>query len=322
MKKIKNYKNPIMVVSVVGFVIALFFFPFLFMKIEQKSEAAPQKAPTAINTSANACELTIQVSGSDIPIDLEEYVVGVVAAEMPAGFNMEALKAQAIAARTYVLKSTNYGQTQIEPTVAKQVFYDEDTRKENWNDSYEDFEAKVREAVESTRGEVIQYNGELITAMFHSMSNGMTESSVNYSGTELPYLQSVSSTDFQYADNYETTTTFTVEEWNSKLNTQSTIEEIKQIRLQKNNTGRVETVSVKGHEWTGRDFRTLLGLRSTDFQIKAQNGQVTVTTEGYGHGVGMSQYGADAMADKGSTAHEIIEHYYQNTSIEKINCEN
>ncbi|MFC7685811.1 stage II sporulation protein D [Ureibacillus sp. GCM10028918] len=321
MKKIKNYKNPIMVVSVIGFVIALFFFPFLFMKSEQKSEAAPQKSATT-NTSANACALTIQVSGSDIPIDLEEYVVGVVAAEMPVGFNLEALKAQAIAARTYVLKSTNFGQAQIEPTVAKQVFYDEDTRKENWNDAYEDYEKKVREAVESTRGEVIQYNGELITAMFHSMSNGMTESSVNYSGTELPYLQSVSSTDFQYADNYETTSTFTIEEWNSKLNTQSTIEEIKQIRLQKNNTGRVETVSLKGHEWTGRDFRTLLGLRSTDFQIKAQNGQVTVITEGYGHGVGMSQYGADAMADNGSTAHEIINHYYQNTSIEKINCEN
>lgn len=306
-----------MVVSVIGLVIALFFFPFLFKSSEQKSEAAP----TSTKAPENACMVTIQVSGSDVPIDLEEYVIGVVAAEMPVGFNLEALKAQAIAARTYVLKSTNYGQTPIEPTVARQVFYDEDTRKENWDDSYEDYETKVREAVESTRGEVIEYNGELITAMFHSMSNGMTESSANYSGTDLPYLQSVASTDFQYADNYETTTTFTIDEWNSKLNIQSTIEDISQIRLQKNNTGRVETVTMKGHEWTGRDFRTLLGLRSTDFQVKTQDGQVVITTEGYGHGVGMSQYGADAMADNGSTAHEIIEHYYKNTSIEKLNCE-
>ncbi|QCR31436.1 stage II sporulation protein D [Lysinibacillus sp. SGAir0095] len=318
MKKIKNYKNPIMVVSVIGFVTALFFFPFLFMKSEQKSEAAPQ---TSSNVPQNACGLTIQVSGSDVPLDLEEYVIGVVAAEMPAGFNSEALKAQAIAARTYVLKSTNYGKTAIEPTVAKQVFYDEDSRKENWNDSYEDYEAKVREAVESTRGEVIEYNGELITAMFHSMSNGMTESSANYSGTELPYLQSVASTDFQYADNYETTTTLSIEDWNSKLTIQSTLADINQIRLQKNNTGRVEKVTMKNHEWTGRDFRTLLDLRSTDFQIKAQDGQVVITTEGYGHGVGMSQYGADAMADNGANAHEIIGHYYKNTSIEKINCE-
>ncbi len=318
MKKIKNYQNPLMVVSVVGLVIALFFFPFLFKNSEEKPKAAPT---TSLNTPENACALTIQVSGSDIPIDLEEYVIGVVAAEMPAGFSLEALKAQAIAARTYVLKSTNYGQTAIEPTVAKQVFYDEDTRKENWDTSYENYESKVREAVESTRGEVIEYNGELITAMFHSMSNGMTESSANYSGTDLPYLQSVASTDFQYADNYETTSTFTIEEWNTKLNIQSTLGDISKIRLEKNNTGRVEKVTMNNHEWTGRDFRTLLGLRSTDFQIKAQDGQVVVTTEGYGHGVGMSQYGADAMADNGSNAHEIIEHYYKNTSVEKINCE-
>ncbi|WP_404427505.1 stage II sporulation protein D [Ureibacillus chungkukjangi] len=306
-----------MVVSVIGFVIALFFFPFIFLKSESNSEAAPQSIP---KTAENACALTITVSGSDIPLDLEEYVIGVVAAEMPAGFNLEALKAQAIAARTYVLKSTNYGQTPIEPTVAKQVFYDEDSRKDNWNDSYEEYESKVREAVESTRGEVIEYNGELITAMFHSMSNGMTESSANYSGTELPYLQSVASSDFQYADNYETTTSLTIEEWNSKLNINSTIEDISQIRLQKNNTGRVETVTMKDHEWTGRDFRTLLDLRSTDFQIKTQDGQVVITTEGYGHGVGMSQYGADALADNGLTALKIIEHYYKNTSVEKINC--
>lgn len=307
-----------MVVSMICFIGALFFFPFLFKTSEKKSEAAVE--PTT--TFKNACEITVQVSGSDIPIKLEEYVVGVVAAEMPVSFHVEALKAQAIAARTYVLKATEYGQVPIEPTVAKQVFYDEDTRKENWNQSYEDYEKKVREAVESTASEVIQYNGELITAMFHSMSNGMTESSENYSGTALPYLQSVASTDFQYAENYETTSTFTIEKWNQLLNGKWTINDVKLIRLQKNNTGRVETVTLKDKVWTGREFRTLLNLRSTDFQIKLENGNIVVTTEGYGHGVGMSQYGADAMADNGSTAHEIIAHYYKNTSIEKFNCKN
>jgi stage II sporulation protein D len=316
MKKIKQFRNPILVGSILCFVMALFFFPFLFKKSEQKPEAAPGTS----NTLENACEVSIVVSGSDIPITLEEYVIGVVAAEMPVSFHPEALKAQAIAARTYVLKSTNYGQTPIEPTVAKQVFYDEDKRKENWSESYEDYEQKVRKAVKSTSGEVIQYNGELITAMFHSMSNGMTESSMNYSGTELPYLQSVASTDFQYADNYETTSTFTMEEWNRLLKVSSTLEDVKQIRLQKNNTGRVETVTLKEQNWTGREFRTVLGLRSTDFQVNVRDGQVVVTTEGYGHGVGMSQYGADAMADNGSTAHEIIGHYYKNTSIENIKC--
>ncbi|MBD8025448.1 stage II sporulation protein D [Ureibacillus sp. Re31] len=314
MKKIKNFKNQIIVVTIICFIAGLFFFPFLFKSHEKK---VVQRGGSSIN---NACEITIQVSGSDIPIDLEEYVIGVVAAEMPVSFHIEALKAQAIAARTYVLKNTNYGQTPIEPTVAKQVFYDEDTRKENWDKSYEEFEKKVKEAVKSTEGEVIYYNGELITAMFHSMSNGMTESSKNYSGTEIPYLQSVASTDFQYAENYEQITTFSLEEWNKRLKTNWTIDDVKQLRLQRNNTGRVERVLNDKNEWTGREIRTLLNLRSTDFQIDVVDGEIVVKTEGYGHGVGMSQYGADAMADHGSTAHEIIEYYYKNTSIEKLNC--
>lgn len=317
MKKIKRNKHLIIAASIFCFLSVLFFFPFIFKQSDEKSEATPESKKDALT---NACELSIQVSGSEVPIDLEEYVIGVVAAEMPANFHAEALKAQAIAARTYVLKSTNLGQTAIEPTVAKQVFYDPDTRKSNWEASFEEYEEKVRQAVESTKGEIINYNGELITAMFHSMSNGMTESSQNYSGTDLPYLQPVASTDFQYADNYETEKTFTLTQWNQLLSTSATIDQVKGARIKRNNTGRVETVTVGGKEWTGRDMRTLLDLRSTDFRISVRDGNIVVTTEGYGHGVGMSQYGADAMADNGATAHEIIQHYYKNTNIEKITC--
>ncbi|SOB90139.1 stage II sporulation protein D [Ureibacillus xyleni] len=307
----------VVVASIFGFISVLFFFPFIFKEADQKLEAASEKKEEKI---VNACELTIHVSGSEEPIDLEEYVIGVVSAEMPANFHPEALKAQAIAARTYVLKSTDYGKTAIEPTVAKQVFYDPNTRKANWDESFEEYENKVRQAVESTKGEIINYNGELITAMFHSMSNGMTESSKNYSGTELPYLQSVASTDFQYADNYEMEKSFTINEWNQLLNTNLTLNQLKNIRIKRNNTGRVETVIVGKNEWAGRDVRTLLDLRSTDFRIEVKGEKIVVTTEGYGHGVGMSQYGADAMADNGATAHEIIQHYYKNTNIEKITC--
>ncbi len=318
MKKFKKKKQLIVVASIFGFISLLFFFPFLFKQMDHKTEATSEKEEG--ESFANACELTIQVSGSDEPIDLEEYVIGVVSAEMPANFHLEALKAQAIAARTYVLKNTEYGKKAIEPTVAKQVFYDSNTRKEVWAESFDDYEKKVRQAVESTKGEVINYNGELITAMFHSMSNGMTESSKNYSGTDLPYLQSVASTDFQYADNYEVEKSFTMNEWNQLLNTNLTLNQLKNVRIKRNNTGRVETVIVGKNEWSGRDMRTLLDLRSTDFRIEVKGEKIVVTTEGYGHGVGMSQYGADAMAENGATAHEIIQHYYKNTNIEKISC--
>ncbi len=183
--------------------------------------------------SEKKCEINIKVAEVDVPITLEDYVVGVVAAEMPANFHPEALKAQAIAARTYVLKSTNYGESEIEPTVARQVYYDQTVRQNNWQSAFLENEQKIQEAVKSTEGEVIVYNDELITAMFHSMSNGMTESAKNYSGNDLPYLQPVASTDFQYATNYETTKTFTINEWNKKLGVNWTLNQVKQLKLNK-----------------------------------------------------------------------------------------
>jgi len=314
MKRIDHHKNLAIMISITLFVAALFFFPFLF----KNSEKTLKEASGPLVTTED-CNIFIRISGQKDPIPLEEYVVGVVAAEMPANFHPEALKAQAIAARTYVLKSTNYGQTPIEPTVLRQVFYDEDTRKANWQTTFDENEQKIKQAVESTKGEVLKYNGELITAMFHSMSNGRTESSKNYSGVDLPYLQSVASADFQ-AENYLTKKTLTLEEWNRLLKVNMTLDEVKKIRTKLNNTGRVEKVISGNKEWTGRDFRDLLDLRSTDFTIQVANNKIEITTEGYGHGVGMSQYGADAMAKQGRTAHEILAHYYKDTTIEKMMC--
>lgn len=314
MKQIKNHKNLAAILSITLFILILFFFPFFF----KNSEKTLKEASGPLVTMED-CNIFIRVSGQEDPIPLEEYVVGVVAAEMPASFHLEALKAQAIAARTYVLKSTNYGQKPIEPTVLRQVFYDEDTRKANWQATFEENEQKIREAVESTKGEVLKYNGELITAMFHSMSNGRTESSKNYSGVDLPYLQSVVSADFQ-AENYITKKTLTLDEWNRLLKVNMTLDDIKKIRTKLNNTGRVEKVISGTKEWTGREIRDLLDLRSTDFTIAVVNNKIEITTEGYGHGVGMSQYGADAMAKQGRTAHQILAHYYKDTTIEKMMC--
>lgn len=316
MKTIENPKQLIQILIIGIFILALFFFPFLF---KSSNKTVKEPSGPVEQATEEECEIFIRVKGQKDPIPLEEYVVGVVAAEMPASFHPEALKAQAIAARTYVLKSTNYGQTEIEPTVTRQVFYDEDTRKENWQTTFAENEQKIRTAVESTKGEVLKYNGELISAMFHSMSNGRTESAANYSGTDLPYLQSVVSADF-HAENYVATKNFTLAEWNRLLNVNMTLEDIKNLRTVRNDTGRVEKIISNNKEWTGRDIRTLLDLRSTDFTISVLNNEIQITTEGYGHGVGMSQYGADAMAKQGRTAHEIINHYYTNITIEKILC--
>lgn len=314
MKRIKKDINLIAIVSITLLISGMFFLPFLF----KDSAKTLKEASGPIITED--CNIFIRVNGQEDPIPLEEYILGVVAAEMPADFHPEALKAQAIAARTYVLKATNNGQTPIEPTVVQQVFYDEDTRKANWQSTFEANEQKIREAVESTKGEVLKYNGELITAMFHSMSNGRTESSKNYSGTEIPYLQSVVSADF-HAENYVMKKTLTLAEWNKLLKVNMNLDDIKKIQTKQNNTGRVDKVIIGDKQWTGREFRELLDLRSTDFTVQVKGDQIEITTEGYGHGVGMSQYGADAMAKQGRTAHEILKHYYQNVTIEKMLCQ-
>lgn len=314
MKNINYMSKWIPFILIGAFILVLFIMPLLFR--------SPVQTLTTVEipSSEKVCEITIKVADADAPISLEEYVVGVVAAEMPANFHPEALKAQAIAARTYVLQTTNYGESEIEPTVARQVYYDQTVRQNNWQSAYLENEQKIREAVKNTEGEVIVYNDELITAMFHSMSNGMTESAKNYSGNDLPYLQPVASTDFQYATNYEVTKTFTINEWNERLGVNWTLKQVDQLKLTRNNTGRVDTVSLQNKVWTGREFRTLLDLRSTDFNIDVSGETIIVKTEGFGHGVGMSQYGADAMAKQGSTAHQILNHYYKNTKIEKKSC--
>jgi len=316
MKNINYMSRWIPFILIGAFILVLFIMPLLFRSPIQTSTSNTEGNPS----NEKKCEINIKVAEVDVPVSLEDYVIGVVAAEMPAKFHPEALKAQAIAARTYVLKSTNYGEIEIEPTVARQVYYDQTVRQNNWQSDFEENEQKIREAVKSTEGEVIVYNNELITAMFHSMSNGMTESAKNYSGNDLPYLQPVASTDFQYATNYEVTKTFTIDEWNKRLGVNSTLSQVKQLKLKRNDTGRVDTVTLQDKVWTGRDFRTLLDLRSTDFSISVNGETIIVTTEGFGHGVGMSQYGADALANQGSTAYEILDHYYKNTKIEKISC--
>lgn len=299
---------------IICFVLSLYFLPFFFKKQNIFNNEK-------VVITEEDCKIYIKVSGSNDQIELEEYIKGVIAGEMPASFHLEALKAQAIAARTYALKTTNYGKQPIEPTVLNQVFYDEEKRKENWKESYEQHEKKIKEAVESTAGQVIVYDGELITAMFHSMSNGMTESAKNFNGTDLPYLQSVVSVDFQNSSNFVDVKTFSLEEWNRLLNGNWTLEQIKTLKTKKNDTGRIESVTLGNKTWSGREFRELLNLRSTDFQVQVKNNEIEITTEGYGHGVGMSQYGANAMANNGKNAYEILKHYYQNTEIEKLSCE-
>lgn len=297
----------------------LFFIPLLLIK-ESPKLVGGNKAKEAKDEIAH-CPFEITVNGMDKPLELEEYVKGVVAAEMPSSFHEEALKAQAIAARTYALKTTEKGKIPIATDVSAQVFYTQAERKKNWGKEFAKNEKKVSAAVDATAGEMIIYGDELISAMFFSTSNGQTETAQNFSGNDIPYLQSVdSSGEADVAPVYEEKTEITLDEWNKALEGKWSADMFESLQLVRNSTGRVQKVMTDGFEREGRDMREILGLRSTDFDIAFDmtNNLVLVTTVGYGHGVGMSQYGAEAFAGEGWTAEKIIEHYYTGTTIKKF----
>ena len=293
----------------------MFFIPLILFK------DSPRIAVNGEKKEAVYCPFEITVSGMDEPLPLEEYVKGVVAAEMPISFHKEALKAQAIAARTYALRVTEKGEKPIAKDVSAQVFYTQDERKKNWGKEFEKNEKKVSAAVKATEGAMVVYGEELISAMFFSTSNGQTETAQNFGGTDIPYLQSVESAgEADVAPTYEEKTEITLDKWNEALGSNWSAEMFESLQLVRNSSGRVQKVVTDGFEKEGRDMRELLGLRSTDFDIAYDmtNDLVLVKTVGYGHGVGMSQYGAEAFAQEGWPAKKIIEHYYTGTTIKNI----
>ena len=307
-------KKWLMTMGVFCLVGALYALPMAFG--EKRGEESPQKVGDA------DCKIMIAVEGQSEKIPLETYITGVVAAEMPVSFHEEALKAQAIAARTYALKTTNYGEKVIAPTVARQVYYDETRRKSNWNSDFLGNEKKIVEAIEETKGQVLLYNGELITAMFHSTSNGQTESAYGYSGNEIAYLQSVASMSDEASPKFAAMLEWSLDEWNALWDIKWQPIDFNRVQLTLNASGRVEKLQLGNNLWTGREVRTLLQLPSTDFEFSfdMSTQRVQVTTKGYGHGVGMSQYGAEAMASAGKTAEEILHYYYQQIEIKKIDA--
>lgn len=248
------------------------------------------------------------------PLDslLEEYVVGVVAAEMPAAFPEEALKAQAVAARTYQVR-------QMEATGSDAVLYDVGQayitaaeQKEKWGENYPVYVSKIRKAVRETGGEIMVYEGEPILAAFHAQSRGVTEDAENVWNEAVPYLKSVDSGKDRTAPDNQTVVTFSVEEIKEKLG--STELHI----LSRTDAGYVAKVQVGEQVFTGREIREKLELRSADFEIKKEGKDVVFTTYGYGHGVGMSQYGASFLAEEGKSYREILEHYYQGITFRNL----
>lgn len=252
-------------------------------------------------------------------LPLEEYVVGVVAGEIPVTFHDEALKAQAVAARTYVLKKmeNNKGEFDVIDTTANQVYIDNATLKEKWGINYIKNINKIRNAVQETKGEYMTYNGEIITAFFFSTSVGKTENSEDIFSSALPYLRSVASPwDENISPVFNEKNKFNLVDFYKYLNL-SYNSKLSYKILSTTSTGRIKTISINNTIFSGQTVAQALNLRSSFFTIEQDNNDVYITTKGYGHGVGMSQYGAYGMAMQGYKYNEILKYYYKDIEIVK-----
>ncbi|MBA9085740.1 stage II sporulation protein D [Fontibacillus solani] len=268
-------------------------------------------------------------------LPLEQYVTGVLAAEMPADFDLDALKAQAIAARTYIisrLQSKNTsgvpnGKADVVDSVDHQAYLSQAELKKWAQQGKEAQLEKLQKAVDDTKGIYMTYKGKPITAAFFSASGGYTENSEDYWNLKVPYLRSVSSPwDAKMNPKNQVTVTLSLEEVFEKLGQQIPAEpainnkEAPHKMFQMISTtpgGRVNEIRIGDKVYTGREVREKLGLRSSQFTIKASNSEVKITTYGSGHGVGMSQWGANGMAKEGYTTTQILQHYYTGISFQQ-----
>lgn len=265
------------------------------------------------NSSHDEKTIIINYKDNNLEINLEDYVIGVVACEMPASFSIEALKAFSIAARTYAIyKITNNNNYILKTTSVDQCYIDISEMKNKWGNDYEKYYSKIKESVELTNGKIMKYNDEVILALYFSISNGYTEDSSKVFKEQLNYLVSTESKwDEKY--NYKKEEIYiNYNEFINRLGIDSISN--KDITITRTSSNRVDIIKIKDKEYKGTEFRTMFNLKSTDFVIEIGE-NIKITTKGYGHGVGLSQYGSNAMALLGYKYEDILKYYYNEINI-------
>lgn len=323
------------ILCIVVFILLCFCIPIIFTnnKIRKVSKEIEENNKITPNTydykNYQTIKLLHSANNQIEEIRLDEYLYGVVSAEMPADFELEALKAQAVVARTYTIyKIVNDGTKHeganicdnsacCQAWITKEdrlARWEESLRESNWN--------KIVESVNSTQGKIITYEGAPINAFFHSNSGGTTETTANvWGGTGYPYLQSVETSGEDTYSQYSSEVTLTkqifidkIKEKHSNFEIDFTQEDSIKI-LEYTDGNRVKKIKIGNLELSGVEVRTLLGLKSANFTVIIEGENIKFQVKGYGHGVGMSQTGADSMAKSGNNYEEIIKHFYTGVEI-------
>ncbi len=330
-------KNYLLLILLCG--IAILFIPLAMVKgdvaAERSTTEATISAPTEkTNKSLDKAE-TISVfrtvNNKTVEMDITEYVCGSVAAEMPLAYNNEAIKAQAVACYTNALRLKSSSQNESDEgdisdnTAVHQGYIDKSQRKEKWGEDFEKYEKKLQNAVKEVKNEAIYYNDKLCVAAFSAISNGKTEDARYLWGSDVPYLKSVDSKGDKLSPGYASTLSYSkkdflkiAEKEGVKTNDINSLKNTIKI-AETSPAGTVLKCEINGKNFTGEEIRKMFSLRSPTFTVKATDSTVTFSVTGYGHGIGLSQYGSNYLAQKGYTYKEILEHYYTGAEVKLIN---
>ena len=322
-------------IHIVLIIVVIFILPSLLTKNKiKRNRNEEENSYTKYDYSKfSQIKLYHSKTGNSEIIPIDEYLYGVVSAEMPANYEMEALKAQAIVARTYTIyqiahSNSKHGESDIcDDSKCCQAWISKEDRFAKWEEKEsEDNWSKILNAVNSTQGQIITYNKEPIDAFFHSNSGGHTETASNvWGGSDLPYLQSVETSGEEGYTQYNSEVNLTKNDFENKIkekynDLQINWDEEDTVKiLDFTEAGRVKTIKIGNKNLAATELRMLLGLKSTNFTYEITENNIIFSVIGYGHGVGMSQTGADSMAKKGSTAEEIVKHFYTGVEITYVN---
>lgn len=307
--------KPLLGAFLLGIFMPSTVFGFVDIFVRNRTNA-PQTSPD--EEIIREIVLPIVFSDEVRQMPLEEYLVGVVLGEMPASFSMEALKAQAVAARTCALEWSSAGSKHPNGGVCVNYKCCQSYVNPERYGGTEKMLSRVKTAVAETAGQVLTYDGALIQATYFSCSGGKTEDAVAVWGESVPYLQSVVSPGEEWSPIYEDAVFFTPSEFAACLGRDLTGDCAGWLgQINRTRGGGVDSMVIGGVRYSGTHLRSLLSLNSTAFTMKAEKGGITVTTTGKGHRVGMSQYGAETMARDGSSFSDILGHYYPGTRIDK-----
>lgn len=303
------------------------FLPTVVFLVPQKS-VEPSETGDEHAESTDKISVYIKKEDKVVEMDTMQYLKEVVAAEMPVDFYDEALKAQAVAARTYMVDRRNNGGTDIhkgavictDSTHCK-AWISEAERKVLWQDNADEKWEKIAKAVEDTDGVIITYDGKPISAVFHSTSSGQTENASDVWGGNVPYLVSVASVGDSESPKYHSERVLTTEEYRKIAE-----ENISGIdwnngnfsEILRSGAGGIRSLKVGGVAISGTTFRSIFSLRSTNAEITEDSGKITISVKGYGHGVGMSQYGANYLAAQGKSYEEILKTYYTGVEVSRV----